>query len=64
MNVSLLSEVPEGLYESLKTFLNNHPEWNQDQVFSSALSQFLLQNGNADPEVSKIYIGTVLREVG
>ncbi len=54
--ISILAEIPEELHESLKNYLETHPEWDQDRVFSAALSLFLLQNGNsATPEASKSY---------
>lgn len=54
--ISILAEIPEELHESLKNYLETHPEWDQDRVFSAALSLFLLQNGNSStPEASKSY---------
>jgi hypothetical protein len=44
ISVSILAEIPEDLHESLKKYLENHPTWDQDRVFSAALSLFLLQN--------------------
>lgn len=44
-NVSILAEIPEELHETLKTYLEGHPDWDQDRVFAAALSLFLLQNG-------------------
>jgi hypothetical protein len=45
-SVSILAEIPEDLHESLQGYLDNHPDWDQDRVFSAALSLFLLQNNN------------------
>jgi hypothetical protein len=45
--ISILAEIPEELHESLKSYLETHPSWDQDRVFAAALSLFLLQNGNA-----------------
>ncbi len=44
--VSILAEIPEDLHESIQDYLETHPDWDQDRVFSAALSLFLLQNGN------------------
>ena len=44
MPISLFVEIPETLHQSLATFLDNRPEWDQDRVFSAAISLFLLQN--------------------
>lgn len=49
--VSILAEIPEDLHQSLKTYLDGHPTWDQDRVFAAALSLFLLQNNNADEPV-------------
>ncbi len=46
--VSILAEIPEDLHESLRGYLETHPDWDQDRVFSAALSLFLLQNGGGD----------------
>jgi len=53
--VSILAEIPEELHESLKSYLDHHPDWDQDRVFSAALSLFLLQNGSTTTEASKHY---------
>jgi hypothetical protein len=44
--VSILTEIPEELHQSLKSYLETHPNWDQDRVFAAALSLFLLQNGS------------------
>jgi hypothetical protein len=44
MPISLFVEIPETLHHSLATFLDSRPEWDQDRVFSAAISLFLLQN--------------------
>ncbi|MDJ1184329.1 DUF2811 domain-containing protein [Roseofilum casamattae] len=44
--VSILAEIPEDLHESIQSYLDTHPDWDQERVFSAALSLFLLQNGN------------------
>lgn len=55
-SVSILTEIPETLHESLQGYLETHPDWDQDRVFSAALSLFLLQNGNSNtPEASSSY---------
>jgi hypothetical protein len=42
--ISILAEIPEELHESLQSYLDTHPNWDQDRVFAAALSLFLLQN--------------------
>ena len=46
--VSILAEIPEELHETLKNYLEFHPDWDQDRVFAAALSLFLLQNSGSD----------------
>ena len=54
--VSMLAEIPEALHESLKSYLETHPDWDQDRVFTAAISLFLLQNGGGNtPEASRSY---------
>lgn len=61
--ISMLSEIPEDLHQSLTVFLENHPEWDQDRVFSAAVSLFLLQNGKKDKATSRIYLDTLFEDV-
>ncbi|MGF1490559.1 MAG: DUF2811 domain-containing protein [Prochloraceae cyanobacterium] len=42
--ISILTEIPEELHQSLKNYLDTHPNWDQDRVFVAALSLFLMQN--------------------
>ena len=46
--VSILTEIPESLHESLKNYLETHPDWDEKRVLTAALSLFLLQNGESD----------------
>jgi hypothetical protein len=50
--VSILAEIPEELHETLQSYLESHPDWDQDRVFAAALSLFLLQNGGSDRQSS------------
>ncbi|MDJ0706413.1 MAG: DUF2811 domain-containing protein [Leptolyngbyaceae cyanobacterium MO_188.B28] len=58
-SISILAEIPEELHESLKHFLETRAAWDQDRVFCAALSLFLLQNGQSDPNTSRIYLDTM-----
>ncbi len=67
--VSILAEIPEELHDTLKSYLETHPDWDQDRVFAAALSLFLLQNGGCDTAVSsrsyrsaaKVYLSTLFQ---
>lgn len=67
--VSLLIEVPEALHEALANYLELRPDWDQDRVFTAALSLFLLQNRGTDSapdkvhqrQASRIYLDTLFK---
>lgn len=42
--VSCLVELQEPLHDQVARFLEEHPNWDCDRVFNTALSLFLLQN--------------------
>ena len=54
--VSLESEIPEVLYCALKDFINANPQWDQYKVMSSALANFLFQNGSEERAVTERYL--------
>ncbi|MFZ4666442.1 MAG: DUF2811 domain-containing protein [Prochlorotrichaceae cyanobacterium] len=60
--VSILADIPEELYESLKCYLETHPEWDQDRIFAAALSLFLLQNGDSDRRAARVYLDTLFQK--
>jgi predicted TPR repeat methyltransferase len=59
--VSILAEIPEALHETLKEYLETHPDWDQDRVFVAALSLFLLQNGECDRRAARVYLDTLFK---
>ncbi|WP_081462911.1 DUF2811 domain-containing protein [Trichormus azollae] len=60
--VSIFTEIPETLQESLKNYLETHPDWDQTRVLTAALSLFLLQNGDSDRCADRIYLETLFHE--
>lgn len=54
--VSLEAEVPEALFEGMRAFLENRPDWDQYRVMTSALAGFLFQNGCSDRCVAQHYL--------
>jgi hypothetical protein len=60
MPISLFVEIPETLHHSLGMFLDHRPDWDQDRVFSAAISLFLLQNRapeqGTDRQAARIYL--------
>ena len=59
--VSILTEVPEELVETLQSYLATHPDWDQDRVFTAALSLFLLQSGNTDRRAARVYLNSLFQ---
>lgn len=59
--VSILTELPEALHTSLTHYLEQHPDWDQDQVLTAALSLFLLQNGECDRQTTSVYLDTLFK---
>lgn len=57
--VSIFTEIPEILDESLKKYLETHPDWDRDRVLTAALSLFLLQNGDSDRRAARVYLETL-----
>ena len=55
-SVSIETEIPEVLYRGMRDFLGTHPQWDQYQLMSSALANFLFQNGCDDRAVAERYL--------
>ena len=54
--VSLETEIPEALYTGMKEFIGSNPHIDQYGVMSSALANFLYQNGCSDRAVTEKYL--------
>ncbi len=54
--VSLETEIPEILYKGMKEFICSNPQWDQYRLMSSALANFLFQNGSNDRAVTERYL--------
>ncbi|MEM9804624.1 MAG: DUF2811 domain-containing protein [Cyanobacteria bacterium P01_D01_bin.56] len=55
-NITTTVEIPENLFTSLATFLDNQPHWSQDRVMTAAPGMFLLNVGNCDRSICETYI--------
>ena len=60
--ISVLAEIPEELFDSLKGYLETHPDWDQDRVFAAALSLFLLQNAESDRRAARVYLDSLFKQ--
>ena len=59
MSISLEAEVPEALYLGMKDFISVNEQWNQSKLISSAIANFLFQNGSDDRAVIEKYLNDI-----
>ena len=59
MSISLEAEVPEALYIGMKDFISGNENWNQSKLISSAIANFLFQNGSDDRAVAEKYLNDI-----
>ncbi len=61
MSISLEAEVPEALYVGMKDFISGNEDWDQSKLISSAIANFLFQNGSQDRAVTEKYLNDIFR---
>ena len=59
MSISLEAEVPEALYVGMKDFICGNEDWDQSKLISSAIANFLFQNGSDDRAVTERYLNDI-----
>ena len=59
MPISLEAEVPEALYVGMKDFISGNDDWDQSKLISSAIANFLFQNGSEDRAVTEKYLNDI-----
>ena len=59
MSISLEAEVPEALYVGMKDFISGNEKWDQSKLISSAIANFLFQNGSDDRSVIEKYLNDI-----
>ena len=59
MSISLETEVPEALYVGMKDFISSNKKWDQSKLISSAIANFLFQNGSNDRSVAEKYLNDI-----
>ena len=59
MSISLAAEVPEALYVGMKDFISSNQKWDQSKLISSAIANFLFQNGSEDTAVTEKYLNDI-----
>ena len=59
ISISLEAEVPEALYVGMKDFISSNDKWDQSKLISSAIANFLFQNGSDDRAVTEKYLNDI-----
>ena len=59
MSISLEAEVPEALDVGMKDFISGNNNWDQSKLISSAIANFLFQNGSDDRAVTEKYLNDI-----
>jgi len=59
MSISLEAEVPEALYVGMRDFISGNDNWDQSKLISSAIANFLFQNGSDDRAVTEKYLNDI-----
>ena len=59
LSISLEAEVPEALYVGMKDFISCNERWDQSNLISSAIANFLFQNGCDDRAVTEKYLNDI-----
>ena len=59
MSISLEAEVPEALYVGMRDFISGNESWDQSKLISSAIANFLFQNGSEDSAVTEKYLNDI-----
>ena len=59
LSISLEAEVPEALYVGMKDFISGNENWDQSKLISSAIANFLFQNGSDDRTVTEKYLNDI-----
>ena len=59
MSIGLEAEVPEALYVGMKDFISCNEKWDQSKLISSAIANFLFQNGCDDRAVTEKYLNDI-----
>ena len=57
--MNLETEIPETLFKEMKSFIETNPESDQFTFISSALTNFLFQNGCEERSVLENYLNDV-----
>ncbi len=57
--ISFNCELQENLQKAMKTFVEEHPNWDQYRILQAAIAGFLMQNGFQNRDLTRLYIGNM-----
>ena len=59
--VSVVNEFPEDLFAAMRSFVSDHPHWDQYRLMHAALAGFLFQHGCNNRAVARHYLDGLFR---
>lgn len=59
--VSVENQFPKDLFDAMRLFINDHPQWDQYRLMQAAVAGFLFQQGCQDRAVSRLYLDSLFR---
>jgi hypothetical protein len=62
--VSILTEIPEELHESLKSYLETHPDWDQDRCLRRRCHCFCSKMEIVIARAVRVYLETLFHHCG
>ena len=59
--VSVENQFPQDLFDAMRLFIADHPQWDQYRLMQAAVAGFLFQQGCNDRAVSRLYLDSLFR---
>jgi len=57
--ISFKCELQENLQKAMKTFVEEHPNWDQYRIIQAAIAGFLMQKGFQNRDLTRLYVGNM-----
>jgi hypothetical protein len=57
--VSVENQFPKDLFDAMRLFIADHPQWDQYRLMQAAVAGFLFQQGCHDRAVSRLYLDSL-----
>jgi hypothetical protein len=64
LTVSIENQMPQDLFDAMREFIRQHPQWDQYRLMQAALAGFLFQHGSQDRGVARHYLDGLFRREG